>query len=100
MAADAKWYIVSYDVRDEKRLRKAAKLCEGSGERVQYSVFRCWMTPAQMQQLRWELTQVLLAEDDVLFVPLCSRCVEGICVTHATQNRPDWPSQPSRVRIV
>ena len=55
---DAKWWLVCYDVHDPARLRRAAKLLEGTGERVQYSVFRCWLNPTQVQRLRWELTCV------------------------------------------
>ena len=71
------WWLVCYDVRDPKRLRKAAKHMEGYGERMQYSVFRCWLNPRSMEQLRWELTEILMPEDDVLFIPLCSSCVHG-----------------------
>ena len=42
--SDAKWWLVCYDVHDPDRLRKCAKHMEGYGHRVQYSVFRCWMT--------------------------------------------------------
>ena len=55
----AKWWLVCYDVHDPARLRRAAAVLEGAGQRMQYSVFRCWMTPSQMHSLRWELTQVL-----------------------------------------
>jgi CRISPR-associated protein Cas2 len=96
----ARWWLVCYDVRDAKRLRKAAKLMEGYGERMQYSVFRCWLTSREMERLRWELTQLLEAEDDVLLIPLCSRCHSGISVTHAATKRPDWPDAPERFEIV
>ena len=72
------WWLICYDVFDPDRLRKAAKHLEGYGERMQYSVFRCWLNPRGMEQLRWELTELLLPEDDVLFIPLCNRCAEGI----------------------
>src|ERR1700733_6753664 len=83
MPADSKWYLVCYDVRDAKRLRKTAKHLEGYGTRVQYSIFRCWLSHEQMQRLRWELTNKLKPEDDVLFIPLCSRCVEGLELAHS-----------------
>jgi CRISPR-associated protein Cas2 len=51
---------------------------EGYGERVQYSVFRCWLTPRQMEQLCWELTEMLTSEDDVLIIPICGPCANGI----------------------
>jgi len=97
---DGKWHLVCYDVRDDKRLRRAAKKLEGRGERLQYSVFRCWLTPSDLQQLRWELTELLQPEDDVLFIPLCENCVRGISVTHSAHNSPDWKSKPASHRIV
>ena len=95
-----RWWLVCYDVREPKRLRKTAKHMEGYGERMQYSVFRCWMNPTQMQRLRWELTEVLKPEDDVLMIPLCSRCVEGMETTHSARNVPDWPEAPEPFRVV
>jgi CRISPR-associated protein Cas2 len=91
---------VSYDVRDAKRLRRAAQILEGAGQRMQYSVFRCWMNPTEMQRLRWELTKILEPEDAVLFIPLCSRCVEGMETTHSAQNEPNWPDAPESHCIV
>ena len=97
---DAKWWLICYDVRDPARLRKCAKLLEGAGQRMQYSVFRCWLNPTQMQKLRWELTGILDPEDDVLMIPLCSRCVEGMETTFSAQNVPNWPDAPMSHRIV
>ncbi len=97
---DARWYLVCYDVHDPKRLRRAAKILEGMGERMQWSVFRCWMTLVQMEELRWELTQVLQPNDDVLIIPLCPRCVGGMETIHTALNEPDWPDAPSSFRIL
>jgi CRISPR-associated protein Cas2 len=96
----AKWWLVSYDVRDEKRLRRVARHMEGYGERLQYSLFRCWLTPREAEKVRWELTQIAAAEDDVLFIPLCGRCHDGVRVTHQVAKRPDWPPEPGRFEIV
>jgi CRISPR-associated protein Cas2 len=96
----AKWWLVCYDVRDPKRLRRAAKHIEGYGERLQYSVFRCWMTQSQMERLRWELTEILTKADSVLLIPLCQRCADGISVTHAATNRANWPEEPATHQIV
>jgi CRISPR-associated protein Cas2 len=92
--------VVCYDVHDPKRLRKAAKHMEGYGERMQYSVFRCWLAPRQMQRLRWELTEILAAEDDVLLIPLCPGCVAGMQTTHPAGAPPLWPGEPEGHRIV
>ena len=96
----AKWWLVCYDVRDPDRLRKAARHLEGYGERMQYSVFRCWMTPRQMQQLRWELTEMLATEDDVLLIPLCPSCVSGMQTTHGESHAACWPKEPEGHKIV
>jgi CRISPR-associated protein Cas2 len=57
--------IVTYDVSTEtaagrKRLRRVAKLCERTGQRVQKSVFECSVNPMQYE----DLERQLLAEID------------------------------------
>ncbi len=76
--AEKHWYLVSYDVREPKRLRRVGHLVAGYGERIQYSVFRCRLTQRAIQQLRWELAREMEAEDDLLVIGLCSRCAEAI----------------------
>lgn len=97
---DARWYLICYDVHDPVRLRRAAKVLEGTGQRMQWSVFRCWLAPPALQELRWRLTQVLEPEDDVLIIPLCPRCVAGMATTHSARNVPNWPDAPEPHRIV
>jgi CRISPR-associated protein Cas2 len=61
--------IVCYDVNTEdragrRRLRRVAKVCEATGERVQKSVFECQVDVAQMEALeRRLLAEVDLATD-------------------------------------
>lgn len=98
--SDSRWWLVSYDVHDPKRLRKCARHMEGYGERVQYSVFRCWMGRREVERLRWELTELLAPADEVLLIPLCGACVDGIVGIHGSDRPPDWPGQPSRHQIV
>lgn len=97
---DAKWWLVCYDVHDPARLRRTAKILEGTGQRMQFSVFRCWLNPTQMQRLRWELTRVLDPSDDLLMIPLCARCVDGMETTHTAQKTPDWPDAPEPYKII
>ncbi len=96
----AHWWLVCYDVHDPDRLRKAAKHMEGYGERMQYSVFRCWLTRREMERLRWELTELLQPEDDVLLIPLCGDCVRGIAGTHHPAEPVNWPGEPPGHRII
>lgn len=61
--------IVCYDVNTEtregrRRLRRVAKVCESTGQRVQKSVFECQVTLAQMEALeRRLLAEIELAHD-------------------------------------
>lgn len=95
-----KWWLVCYDVRDPDRLRKCAKHLEGYGERMQYSIFRVWLTRVAVEKLRWELTEILKEEDDLLFIPLCGECVTAICSTHKSAAEAGWPEVPRRHLIV
>jgi CRISPR-associated protein Cas2 len=89
MAEKKNWFMVCYDIRDPKRWRKAYKLLEGYGERIQYSIFRCRLNAREVEKLRWELAKILEQEEDsLLLVGLCNRCVERITM----KNRPEaWP---------
>ncbi|HEY7425612.1 MAG TPA: CRISPR-associated endonuclease Cas2 [Gemmataceae bacterium] len=96
----ARWWLVCYDVRDPERLRRTAKHLEGYGERMQYSVFRCWLTPREAERLRWELTELVAAEDDVMVIPVCPTCAAGIRGTHSAERPVRWPAEPERHLII
>lgn len=78
MAESKNWYLICYDIRDPKRWRKAYKLLQGYGDRLQFSVFRCPLTLRDREKLRWQLAKILEDEDDLLIVGLCNRCVERL----------------------
>jgi CRISPR-associated protein Cas2 len=72
-------YLVAYDICDPKRLRKVARTCEDFGFRRQYSVFLCRLSATDLVRLKSRLYDIInLHEDQVLFIPSCSRCAEGI----------------------
>ena len=75
------WRLISYDIRDDTRLRKVAKGLRGYGTRLQYSVFRCYLSDRDLERLKWELAKVLTKEDDLLVVSLCENCVAKIRCT-------------------
>lgn len=65
------FYVVVYDIPDDKRRKKVSDLLEGYGQRVQYSVFECVLTQAKYDELRQRLKKrVKLSEDNVRFYPL------------------------------
>jgi CRISPR-associated protein Cas2 len=63
--------IVCYDVNTEtkagrRRLRRLAKVCESTGQRVQKSVFECQVSLMQLEELeRRLLSEVELKEDNL-----------------------------------
>lgn len=64
-------YLVSYDIRDPKRLRRVATVVGGYGYRLQYSVFECALDPMRLEQLKSALDiELKHDEDQVMFVSL------------------------------
>ncbi len=63
--------IVCYDVNTEtrdgrKRLRRIAKICESTGQRVQKSVFECQVNLMQMEDLERKLLAEIDLQEDCL----------------------------------
>lgn len=63
--------LITYDVNTEspagrKRLRRVAKLCENSGQRVQHSVFECVIDPARWVATRSQLINEIDPSTDSL----------------------------------
>jgi CRISPR-associated protein Cas2 len=68
--------VVSYDIVDDRRRLKIAKtLLDFGGQRVQRSVFECYITPANLEKLRQRLRKLIEErEDSVRFYRLCDDC--------------------------
>lgn len=64
-------YIVSYDIADEKRLRRVHGIVREYGDRLQYSVYRCSLTEKEKVLFVGRLERALHhREDQVLFIRL------------------------------
>ena len=57
-------YLVCYDVADDKRLRKTYKKMCGFGDPLQYSVFRCELSPTEKQLMKEALWDILNWDKD------------------------------------
>ncbi|MBK5969518.1 MULTISPECIES: CRISPR-associated endonuclease Cas2 [Thiorhodovibrio] len=95
--AEKRWYLVSYDIRDPKRWRRAYKTLQGHGERIQYSLFRCRLSRTEKEALRWELQQILSQEDDLMFVHLCPGCAAGV---QEKGKDTGWSKAPTRYEVL
>ncbi|MDJ0901648.1 MAG: CRISPR-associated endonuclease Cas2 [Xenococcus sp. MO_188.B8] len=56
--------LVVYDIPDNKRRTKLANFLEGYGRRVQYSVFECFLSFVQMQELYEKVEKRVNPEED------------------------------------
>ncbi|MDO4340868.1 MAG: CRISPR-associated endonuclease Cas2 [Eubacteriales bacterium] len=75
-------YVISYDISSDRVRTKLAKLLEGYGVRIQYSVFECKLTEKRFKKLYKEVFQLTEKESEgsVRFYFLCQSC-EGKIIT-------------------
>lgn len=96
MSETRMWYLVCYDVRDPKRLRKTFKLLKGYGKSVQYSIFRCRMDHGRIERLRWELERILADDDRLTIIALCDNCADKVVV----RNEESWAVEEPAFRVL
>jgi CRISPR-associated protein Cas2 len=66
-----RFYLVCYDIRDQRRLHRVHKICRGYGEAWQYSIFFCALKSIDRVRLQNDLEEEMnLKEDQVLIVDL------------------------------
>ena len=64
-------YLVTYDICDDKRLRRTFEAVKGFGIHVQYSVFLCSLTHRQHMELLAVLDDIIHhSEDQVMVIDL------------------------------
>ena len=90
--------VVSYDIstrlpEGRRRLRQAAKICEDFGQRVQCSVFECWVDASQMVGLKSELLKTVDLRSDSLRFYFMGERLHGRVEHHGikTVPNPDGP---------
>lgn len=71
-------YLMAYDIADPKRLRRICTLMEDNGERLQYSVFLCDLSVAELAELQSSVMDVMHLRE--------------------VQRDPDRPGPPARAR--
>lgn len=63
-----KRYIVSYDIREPKRLRRVFKKMRGFGSSLQYSLFICELSDKEKAILVSDLTELISVSDDSIII--------------------------------
>jgi len=67
--------LVSYDISNDRRRSRLAKVLEGWGRRVQYSVFECEVALPRWGRFLDELTRNIdLQQDSLRIYHLCQPC--------------------------
>ena len=60
--------MVCYDISDPKRLRRVHKTMKGFGASMQYSIFRCSLSPRNHQLMLSRLEDIIDHEEDRIMV--------------------------------
>lgn len=61
-------YLVAYDIRDPRRWRKVFRAMKGYGDSIQYSVFRCVLSPEQSVQMVSALGEAMNQKEDRILI--------------------------------
>ena len=73
------YYIITYDIRDDRRRNKIFKLLKGYATPVQFSVFEGHVRREDIVMLQHQVRILMHSRDDsVCFYRQCARCVEQI----------------------
>lgn len=61
-------YLVAYDICDDKRVKQIFKIMRGFGEHLQYSVFRCELSDANLVRMKSTLTDAIKHDSDQILI--------------------------------
>lgn len=90
------FYVVAYDVSDDKRRTKVVKVLEGLGTRVNLSVFECMLTDTQYRRMCGQLEKIAIRNEDHINVyPLCTECYARILYIPDTRQK-----EPVKIVVV
>jgi len=83
-------YLLAYDIRHPKRLRRVHKVAQDFGEPLQYSVFVCDLTAVELLDLRAALLEeIKTSEDSIGIFDLGPPAARGLtCVEFIGTRRP------------
>ena len=75
------FYVISYDIPDDKRRQKIAKTLLNYGSRVQYSVFEANITDKLLFEMISKLRRIICyKEDSIRIYKLCKECKKEIII--------------------
>lgn len=90
MRSKKTFYVVAYDVTDDRRRTKVVKVLETCGVRSNYSVFECMLTDTQFLRLRNALSRIICPkeQDRIVYYPICVNCYTKIIYDLPHRDKP------------
>ncbi len=74
--------LVVYDISNNRRRRKLHNKLKDFGTPVQYSVFECLLSAAELQRMKTAVQKIIKPRlDSVRYYPLCQRCLQNVKVS-------------------
>ena len=73
--------LVTYDIENDRRRTKIHKILSNFGSPVQYSVFECFISEEDFEELRRKLKMQMdpkHPDDSIRYYRLCRSCVEKV----------------------
>ena len=61
-------FLVSYDICNDKRLRRVYKAMRGYGDHLQFSVFRCELSARERAEMIAELSPLIAHDEDQVLI--------------------------------
>ncbi len=78
-ARQSSFYVVAYDIPDDKRRTRVHKILKGFGQWTEYSLFECFLTKKELLQMRAKLDRYLNNQQDrVRIYTICDACLPKI----------------------
>jgi CRISPR-associated protein Cas2 len=74
----SQFWMVAYDINDDRIRCEVSNILKDHGERVQYSVFECRLEEKQYDALRIQLAELLGRDDSLRWYPLCKWCRDKV----------------------
>lgn len=94
-------FLVAYDVTEDRRRTKIFKKLKGYGQSVQYSLFRCILTPTERQRMKTELWDLINhATDRILLINLGPEDGRGLSACESWGKPLDDPASHDGILVI
>lgn len=73
------FYVIAYDIVNDRKRNHVSSILEKYGTRVNFSVFECFVTIKQLEDIKgFILKEIDCKTDTVAYYPICLECYSKI----------------------